>query len=129
MPMIFGSSACVAEATTRAEHASSVLFGEDIATLGADDVLAVFEDVPSTEMPADAFSGDGIGVVDLIARVQLAPSRSEARRLLQAGGLYVNNRRVTDERARLRDEQAISGRVFVLRRGQHQQHLVKIAKS
>jgi len=118
-----------AEATTRAEHASSVLFGEDIATLGADDVLAVFEDVPSTEMPADAFSGDGIGVVDLIARVQLAPSRSEARRLLQAGGLYVNNRRVTDERARLRDEQAISGRVFVLRRGQHQQHLVKIAKS
>ena len=34
----------------RAEHASSVLFGEDIATLDADDVLAVFEDVPSAEI-------------------------------------------------------------------------------
>ena len=41
-----------ADQVTRAEHASSVLFGEDIATLAVDDVLAVFEDVPSTELPA-----------------------------------------------------------------------------
>ena len=41
-----------AEQVARAEHASSVLFGEDIATLPVDDVLAVFEDVPSTELPA-----------------------------------------------------------------------------
>src|SRR5947207_14605683 len=34
------------EHVTRAEHASSVLFGEDISTLPADDVLAVFDDVP-----------------------------------------------------------------------------------
>src|SRR5437867_208441 len=58
----------------RAEHASSVLFGEDIATLDAEDVLAVFEDVPSSEVSAAEFAGDGLGVVDLLARVQLAPS-------------------------------------------------------
>src|ERR1700730_7752494 len=35
----------------RAEHASSLLFGEDIASLDVGDVLAVFDDVPSTELP------------------------------------------------------------------------------
>ena len=76
----------------RAEQASSVLFGEDIATLSVEEVLAVFEDVPSTELSAEAFGGEGIGIVDLVARVQLAASKSEARRLVQSGGVYVNNR-------------------------------------
>jgi tyrosyl-tRNA synthetase len=111
---------------TRAEQASTVLFDEDIATLKADDVLAVFADVPSTEIPAEAFDAEGIGVVDLVARVQLAPSKAEARRLVQSGGVYVNNRRVADPRARLMRNQAIDGRLFVLRKGQKQNHLVRL---
>jgi tyrosyl-tRNA synthetase len=110
----------------RAEHASSVLFGEDIATLDAEDVLAVFEDVPSTELPAEAVDGDGIGMVDLVARVQLAPSKSEARRLVQSGGVYVNNRRISDPQARLTRDQAIGGRLFVLRKGPKQNFLVRL---
>jgi tyrosyl-tRNA synthetase len=110
----------------RAEHASSVLFGEDIATLGADEVLAVFEDVPSTELSATEFAGEGLGMIDLLARVQLAPSKSEARRLVQSGGVYVNNRRVSDPQARLTRDQAIGGRLFVVRKGQKQNHLVRL---
>src|ERR1051325_8041771 len=52
---------------TRAEHASSVLFGEDIATLSADQVLAVFGDVPSSTVPATAFDGAGMSLVALLA--------------------------------------------------------------
>jgi tyrosyl-tRNA synthetase len=111
---------------TRAEHASAVLFGEDIATLSADDVLAVFEDVPSTEIPGEMFDGVGIGVVDLVARVQLAPSKAEARRLVESGGVYVNNRRVKDPQARIARSQAIDGRLFVLRKGQKQNHVVRL---
>ena len=110
----------------RAEHASSVLFGEDIVTLGADAVLAVFEDVPSTELSAAEFAGEGLGMIDLLARVRLAPSRGEARRLVQSGGIYVNNRRVSDPQARLTREQAIGGRLFVVRKGQKQNHLVRL---
>src|SRR6266508_5457262 len=108
----------------RAEHASSVLLGEDIATLQADGVLALFEDVPSTELPLDALGADGIGIVDLLARVQLAPSKSEARRLIQSGGVYVNNRRISDPQTKLQREDAIEGRLFVLRKGQKHNHLV-----
>jgi tyrosyl-tRNA synthetase len=115
-----------AEAVGRAEHASSLLFGEDIATLTVDEVLAVFEDVPSTELTADALRGDGIGVVDLVSRAQLAASKSDARRLVQSGGVYVNNRRAADPQARLTLAHAIGGRVILLRRGTKQQHLIKI---
>ena len=111
---------------TRAEQASSVLFEEDIATLDVEDVLAVFEDVPSTELPAATFDGEGMGMVDLVARVQLAPSKSEARRLVQSGGVYVNNRRMSDPQARLTRGEAIGGRLFVLRKGQKQTHLVRL---
>ena len=115
-----------ADQVRRAEHASTVLFGEDIATLSVEEVLAVFDDVPSTEMGVDAVGGAGIGVVDLVTRVQLAPSKSEARRLVQSGGLYVNNRRVSDPQARLTRAEAIGGRLFVLRKGQKQNHLVRL---
>src|SRR3954453_17771016 len=76
-----------AEHVERAEHASSLLFGEDITTLSVADVLAVFDDVPSTELTADALGAEGIGLVELVARVQLAPSKGEARRLVQSGGV------------------------------------------
>ena len=114
------------EQVERAERASSVLFGEDITTLDPADVLAVFHDVPSTELPADSLGSDGIGMVDLVARVQLAASKSEARRLVQSGGVYVNNRRVSDPQARLTRDQAIGGRLFVIRKGQKQNHVVRL---
>ena len=115
-----------AEQVARAEQASALLFGEDIATLDADDVLGVFADVPSTELAADLFDGEGIGVVDFLVRAEVAPSKSEARRLVQSGGAYVNNRRMADVQARVTKGQAIGGRVFVLRKGQKQNHLVRL---
>ena len=115
-----------AEQVARAEHASALLFGEDIASLPVEDVLAVFDDVPSIELPASELTADGIGIVDLVARAKLAPSKSEARRLVQSGGVYVNNRRISDLQARLTPDKAIGGRVFILRKGQKQNHLVRL---
>ena len=115
-----------ADQVSRAEQASATLFDEDIARLEVDDVLAVFEDVPSTELPGDAFDGEGLGIVDLVARLQLASSKSDARRLVQSGGVYVNNRRIADPQARVTRDHAIGGRLLVVRRGQKQNHLVRM---
>ena len=114
------------EDARRAERASAVLFSGDITSLPASDVLAVFDDVPSTEVAASEVEGEGIGIVDLVARVGLAPSRSESRRLVQSGGVYFNNRRETDPQARVTRAQAIEGKLFVLRKGQRQYHLVRL---
>ena len=110
----------------RAEHASSVLFGEDIDTLAADEVLAVFDDVPSSTVSSEALAGEGVPVVELLSASGLTASKGEAVRLIRGGGVYVNNRRITDERARLRASDAIEGRLFVLRKGAKQNHVVKI---
>jgi len=115
-----------ADQVARVEHASSMLFGEDIATLDVDDVLSVFDDVPSTELGVDALGADGIGIVDLVARVQLAASKSDARRLVQSGGVYVNNRRVSDPQARLTRDQANRRTVAGAAEGQKQTHLVRL---
>jgi tyrosyl-tRNA synthetase len=115
-----------AEQTLRAEHASQLLFGEDITQLSADDVLSVFADVPATDLSADRLGGDGVGIVDLVALANLASSKSEARRLVQSGGVYLNNRRMADVQARVDVSSAIDGRVFVLRKGARQNHVVRI---
>jgi len=115
------------EHVLRAERASTVLFGEDISTLAADDVLSVFDDVPSSTVGAELLAGEGVTVVELLASSGLTTSKGEATRLIRGGGVYVNNRRITDERARLRHSDAIEGRLFVLRKGAKQNHVVKIA--
>lgn len=109
----------------RAEHATTLLFGEDIASLPVEDLLDVFGDVPSTQLAASELGG-GVGLVDLVVRTGLASSRSDGRRLVQSGGIYVNNRRAADPSERLRFDQAIGGRLLVLRKGQKQNHLVRV---
>jgi tyrosyl-tRNA synthetase len=114
------------DAADRAEHASGLLFGERISELDVDDIIAVFDDVPSTEMAAALFAGAGTTIAEVMVTTKLASSKSDAMRLVRGGGVYVNNRRVTDERARFTAEQAIAGRMFVLRKGARQYHLVRI---
>ena len=97
-----------------------------VAELDVDDIIAVFDDVPSTELGAATFAGDGVAIADLLVATKLAASKSEAMRLVKGGGVYVNNRRVGDERARFTAAQAIAGRVFVLRKGARQYHLVRV---
>ena len=116
-------------AVARAERASQVLFGDDLAAVPADDVLAVFDDVPSSSVPITALRDGGIAVSELVSGSGLTASRGEAVRLIKGGGLYVNNRRVTDERARLTLTDAIEGRLFVLRKGAKQNHLVRVSEN
>jgi tyrosyl-tRNA synthetase len=115
-----------AEQVDRVERASSVIFSEDISSLPTKDLLAVFSDVPSTEVSRSELDGDGLGIVELIARVGLAPSKSEARRLVQSGGVYLNNRRAADVQARIRVSDAIDGQLLLLRKGAKEQYLVRI---
>ena len=113
-------------ALERAERTSEVLFGEDISMLPVADLLDVFGDAPSTDVAAAEVAGDGLSLVELLVRAGLAPSKGEARRLVQSGGVYVNNRRQADAAARVRVADAIGGQLFVLRRGQRQQHIVRV---
>jgi len=113
------------EQVRRAERAAQVLFGGSFDGVSVADILMVFDDAPSTELTFDA---DGMPITDLLARVKLAGSKSEAARLLKGGGVYVNNERITDEKARLTVGDAIGGELFVLRKGRRDQHIVRVRR-
>jgi tyrosyl-tRNA synthetase len=105
----------------KAEHASSVLFSEEIAGLDEATLVDVFAEAPSTTLPREP-----VGLVDVLASTGLAKSKSDARRHLEAGAVYVNNRKVAGVDAVLDpSSDSLHDRYVVLRRGKAAQHLVR----
>ena len=74
------------EEAEKAKEASRALFGAGVSD----------ENMPTTEIAADALTDGAIGIMDLLIACGLTPSKSEARRLIQGGGVFVNDKKVTD---------------------------------
>ena len=74
------------EEADKAKEAAKALFG-----MGASD-----ENMPTTEITADKLTDGAIGIMDLLIVCSLAPSKSEARRLIQGGGVFVDDEKVSD---------------------------------
>ena len=110
----------------RAERASKVLFGGSLADASVDDILMVFDDVPATDVGAAELVT--FTATALVTFAGLAASKGEATRLIKQGGIYINDRRVTDERSAVTLDDAIGGRVIVLRKGQRDRRVVRIGK-
>src|SRR5688572_11379329 len=109
----------------RAERAAAVLFGGSLADATVDEVLMVFGDAPSISVQRASLES-GMGVADLAVKAGLAASKGEAGRLIKQGGLYVNDRRLNDERGQITMADAIGRSVIVLRKGQRERRIVKI---
>jgi tyrosyl-tRNA synthetase len=114
-----------AEAVARAERAAAVLFGGSLAEAAVEDILMVFDDAPSISIVSASLE-KGIGAADLAVRAGLASSKGEASRLIKQGGLYVNDRRLSDERGLVTMADAIGGSVIVLRKGQRERRIIKV---
>jgi tyrosyl-tRNA synthetase len=113
-------------ALERARVATSVLFGGEIEGLGAAEIQEIFADVPSSTVSRDLLSGEGEGLVALLADSGVTSSRGEARRGLEQGGIYLNNRRVDDPQARVTLDDAVDGRFLVIRKGKKRYHLFRV---
>ena len=81
---------------------TNLVHGEEEATKAQEAAKAVFggagnaENMPSTELDSEDFSADGLGVIDALCKANLCPSRGEARRLIQQGGVSVDDVKITD---------------------------------
>lgn len=109
-----------------AEAATDALFGGgDLSGMSVAELLRVFPNVPSATA---AYTPEGWLAVDLLASAGVTSSKGEATRLIRSGGLYVNGRRLTDEKERLRPESAVEGQLFVVRKGKRDNYLVRIVR-
>jgi tyrosyl-tRNA synthetase len=113
------------EEVARVEKAAEALYSEDVVGLDEATLLMVFEDAPSSEISRDRLANGGIDLVELIADAGIVKSRSQARTTIDQGGLYVNNRRVEADAARISTGDLLAGRFVLLRRGRRDFHLLR----
>jgi tyrosyl-tRNA synthetase len=100
-------------ATAQVEKASAALFGKgELTDLDPQTLADALEEVPGTTAGRDRLQ-----VVDLLVATGLATGRKAARRTIDEGGAYVNNRKITDPEAVLEPDDLLQGRWLVLRRG------------
>ena len=83
-------------------------------------------DVPSSQVPRTEFEGDGLPLVNLLVMTGLALSRGDARRLIEGGGIYINNVRADDATQAVSLGQGIEGQFVLLRKGKKNYHLVRM---
>ena len=115
-------------ALQKAILASQMLFGGEITGLTAKEVADIFSDVPSSEISKTQLEGEGISIIDLTIACGLAKSKGESRRLIEGGGINVNNRRISDPKAMVNLSTTVEGKFLILRKGAKKYHLVRIGE-
>ena len=71
------------------------------------------DNMPSTELEDADFGDDGIGVLDLLSKCGLIPSKKEGRRLIEQGGVSLDDEKVTEATARVTKEAFEKGFVVI----------------
>ncbi len=114
------------EALRRAERASQVMFGGSLADLRDEDLRPLLADVPSSELPRSQLEA-GVPLIDLLIQTRLCDSKGAARRLLQGGGVYVNNQKVSDPALTVTASDLATETMLVLRTGKKSYHILRCA--
>ncbi len=109
----------------KAAAASSVLFGGSLENIDSETLLGVFKDVPSKTISKSDFEQSN-AILDILVVVGAAQSKSAARRLVEGGGIYVNNERVSDSTSVVDADTFIDGSVLLLRSGKKKYYLLQL---
>ncbi|MBX7167394.1 MAG: tyrosine--tRNA ligase [Pirellulales bacterium] len=110
-----------------AQQATEIFFGAEIDKLSDVELVGIFADVPSCELSRSQLDGEGFSLIDVLCHSGLAASKGEARRTIQQGGAYVNNRRVANIDARVTAADLASETMIVLRAGKKKYALLRFA--
>lgn len=108
----------------KAQRASEILFGAEIASLSDLELAEIFADVPSQQLERSVLAA-GLNVVDAFVTAGLAKSKGDARRTITQGGGYVNNRRIASTDVTLSPADLASETVLVLRSGKKSYALLR----
>jgi len=104
------------EEAIKAQNAAKALFQN-----GAD-----MSSVPQTQITQEQL-GDGIGILELLMQTGLTSSKSEGRRLISQGGIYVANNRVDDIDMKITAKDFDENKSLLLRKGKKVYHMVKLS--
>jgi len=112
------------EGLRMAQRATDIFFGAEISQLSDVQLVGIFANVPSKELPRDRLAA-GLPIIDAMVESGVSKSKGEARRLITQGGVYVNNRRVDGIETQLGPENLASETIMVLRAGKKNYALLR----
>lgn len=118
------------EALQTAIKTSEFLFGNgSLAFLqgqSAAQVLSVFEGLPHFTLPKQMLSA-GIPIIELLAsHTSIFPSKAEAKKMLQGGGVAINKEKIESEEMLVGSEHLINNEFIVIQKGKKNYFLIQL---
>jgi tyrosyl-tRNA synthetase len=104
-------------ATTEAMRASEILFGGDLAGISEATFNEIVGEVPTREIAKAELHGAGKPLVELLVQGGLCPSKGQARKDIEGGGVYVNNQRDANFQRTVGAKDLLFGKHLLLRKG------------
>ncbi len=104
-----------------AQKASEILFGQStvdaLRSLNEKQLLEVMDGVPQVIAEKNALVGEGADFLSFLADNKVFPSKGEARKMVQGGGVSVNKEKVTEIDHKLKAEHLLNDKYLLIQRG------------
>jgi tyrosyl-tRNA synthetase len=105
------------DATGEAIRASDILFGGNLDGIAESTFNEIVGEVPTKEIERTRLQGAGIPLVELLVHSGLCPSKGQARKDIEGGGVNLNNVRETDHQRSVTTDALLFGKHLLLRKG------------
>jgi len=106
-----------AHATAEAVRASEILFGGELSGISETTFNDIVGEVPTKEIEKAKLDGAGIPLAELLVHTGLCPSKGQARKDIEGGGVNINNVREASAVRAVTSADLLFGRHILLRKG------------
>jgi tyrosyl-tRNA synthetase len=105
------------DATTEAMRASEILFGGGLDGIAESTFNEIVGEVPTRDLERSKLEGAGAPLAEALVLSGLCPSKGQARKDIEGGGVYINNVREANFQRNLTANDLLFGKHLLLRKG------------
>ena len=105
------------DATTEAIRASEILFGGELKGIAESTFNEIVGEVPTKEIEKSKLDGAGLPLLELLVHSGLCPSKGQARKDIEGGGVNMNNVRESNFQRAVAASDLLFGKHLLLRKG------------
>ena len=110
-----------AEELSFAQKASEILFGqapaEALRSLNEKQLLEVMDGVPQVSGVKEALQEEGLDLLTFLSETKVFPSKGEARKLIQNGGLSLNKEKIAAPDFKIKPEHLLNDHYLLIQKG------------
>ena len=110
--LVHGQTAC-----DDALRASEIMFGGGLGGISESVFKDVVGEIPTKDLEKSKLDAPGLALTDALVHAGLAPSKGQARKDIEGGGIYVNNVRAAEVARSLSASDLLFGKYVLLRKG------------